>query len=239
MANLRGFTCNEWLYTKYDYWNWTIIVWKTTTMLPKHTTTVGDLLEILKNEKWDKNSQISICQNWNNSDFIKVNNSDKLIQHSLKKITWILCIESKKWTYYDVVVDQWEMKYEEPKKNFDKIESTKSILTNFNFKKYKNPGNMELLDGDIDSGDEYHIEPKTTVTVQDLINLINKIWDKNILISVDSAELEETTNYIKTSEIPDKFKNLKIEGWSILFGKKGTYYAVSTWFNPNETKDPE
>jgi hypothetical protein len=67
------------------------------------------------------------------------------------------------------------MKYEEPKKNFDKIESTKSILTNFNFKKYKNPGNMELLDGDIDSGDEYHIEPKTTVTVQDLINLINKI----------------------------------------------------------------
>ena len=98
---------------------------------------------------------------------------------------------------------------------------------------------MELLNGDIDSGDEYHIEPKTTVTVEDLIKSIKKIWDKNILISVDSAEENETTAFIKTSEIPDRFKKCKITGWTITFGKKGTYYAVSTWFDPNETEDPE
>ena len=52
-------------------------------------------------------------------------------------------------------------------------------------------------------------------------------------------EKNETTNFIKTSEIPDRFKNCKITEWTITFGKKGTYYSVSKWFDPNETEDPE
>lgn len=238
MKNLDGFSCEEWLHIKYNYWK-TTIEWSSTTMLPNETTTVKELLTILGQEKDIRKSYISIYQNWKNTEFTKISNTNELKQYLNSTITWILCITNNKWTYYDVATDQKKINSEELELSNNTIERTKSTLTDFNFEKYKNPGNMELLNGDIDSGDEYHIEPKTTVTVEDLIKLIKKIWDKNILISVDSAEEEETTDFIKTSEIPDRFKKCKITGWTITFGKKGTYYAVSTWFNPNETEDPE
>lgn len=149
-----------------------------------------------------------------------------LNQYFSSKITWILCIENKDWTYYDVAIENM-------------IERTKSILTDFDFEKDKNHRNMELLNWDIDSGDVYHIKPKTTLTVEDLLNLIKEIGNKNILICVNSTEVQEITPYIKADKIPDRFQKLKITGWTILFWKKGTYYAVSTWFDPDKTEIQE
>lgn len=234
MKNLKGFICKDWLHATYNYWR-TTVTWNTTTMIPvDEATTVKDLLNTLKQENTNNDSYISIYHNLENSDFKGINETDELKEYFSSKITWILCIQNDNWIYYDVAIDHGKIRLEEPNLLTNTIERTKSTLTNFNFEKYKNPGNIELLDWYIDSGDEYHIEPNTTVTVEDLLSLIKEIGDKNILISVDSAEVQETTPYINANEISDRFKKCEIKGWSIIFGNKGTYYSVSTWFDPNE-----
>lgn len=229
MKNLIGFKSKEWWYLKLEYEDNTSIEWKATNMTPKSIITVEDLFNLLKD---DHDTSISICRDWNNSKFIDIKNTNELWKYFWERIKWIIYIEDHKWAYYDVRI------YDETIKNLT-IENTKSKLKHFQFEKSNLNIQMKLEDWSLDSGETYHIVPKRIATVNDLIYSINRIWDKDILISVDSAEEDETTDFIKTSEIPDRFKKCKITGWTITFGKKGTYYAVSTWFDPNETEDPE
>jgi len=227
MKNLAGFSSKEWPYSRCKYGNGVTIEWETTIMTPENITTVKDLFNLLKDTH---NTSISICRDWNNSEFKNIENRNGLIQYFWERIKWIIYIENPEWAYYDVRI------YDETIKALT-IENTKSKLKHFQFKKFNLNIQMKLEDWSIDSGETYHIVPKRIATVNDLIYLINTIWDKDILISVDSEEENETTDFIKTSEIPDRFKKCKITGWTITFGKKGTYYAVSTWFDPNETEN--
>lgn len=91
---------------------------------------------------------------------------------------------------------------------------------------------MDLENGQIDTGETYHISPMKDTTVQDLQQAIKSNKDENelILISVDSEPSETTTSFIPLDEIPQRFLSEKITGGTILFGKLGTYYEVSTTF---------
>ena len=111
MKNLDGFSCEEWFHIKYNYWK-TTIEWFSTTMLPNETTTVKELLTILGQEKDSRKSYISIYQNWKNTEFTKISNTNELKQYFNNTITWILCIKNNKWTYYDVATDQKKINFQ-------------------------------------------------------------------------------------------------------------------------------
>jgi len=75
-------------------------------------TTVEDLLNTLKKEKTKNKSYISIYQNLENSKFDEISKTNELKQYFSSKITWILCIENNEWTYYDVVIDSENFKFQ-------------------------------------------------------------------------------------------------------------------------------
>jgi hypothetical protein len=104
-------------------------------------------------------------------------------------------------------------------------------LPNFNYEHWPNwHATMDLENGQIDTGETYHISPTTKVTIQDLQKSINqtKKGGESILISVDSEPSLEATPYIDIDQIPQKFLSERISGGTILFGEIATYYSVST-----------
>lgn len=92
---------------------------------------------------------------------------------------------------------------------------------------------MDLENGQIDKGETYHISPEKDVTIQELQESIkkNKKENEKILVSIDSEPSYETTAYIDIDKIPQRFLSEKISGGTILYGKLGTYYSISTAYN--------
>jgi len=107
-------------------------------------------------------------------------------------------------------------------------------LPNFTYEHWPNwNATMDLENGQIDKGETYHISPEKDVTIQELQESIkkNKKENEKILVSIDSEPSYETTAYIDIDKIPQRFLSEKISGGTILYGKLGTYYSISTTYN--------
>lgn len=107
-------------------------------------------------------------------------------------------------------------------------------LPNFTYEHWPNWHlTMDLENGQTDTGETYHISPDKNTTIQELLESIkkNKKENEKVFVSVDSEPSYETTAYMDVDKIPQRFFSEKITGGTILYGKLGTYYCVSTTYN--------
>ena len=107
-------------------------------------------------------------------------------------------------------------------------------LPNFTYEHWPNwQLTIDLENGLKDTGETYHISPDKNTTIQELLESIkkNKKENEKVFVSVDSEPSYETTAYMDVDKIPQRFFSEKITGGTILYGKLGTYYCVSTTYN--------
>lgn len=232
MERLTGFTSKN-LKNSTNYWNtqWGIEMAEKTIMEPKKPTTVRQLLNVLNKSKSNINYSISIYHDGEYKD------TEDLKEYYWREITWILCFKDKDWNLqYEVAVNS-----DDTVKQNQIIESLDckayknhliSMLTNFNFQKLSDPGIMETLDWNIDEGEEYHITPKEwkDVTVGYLKKILKEIPDDNVYLYVDSNKYDDRGPYKKLKDIPQKYNNLKITGWTINFWEQWIYCNVSSLY---------
>ena len=92
----------------------------------------------------------------------------------------------------------------------------------------------EIPDDKKDIGKSYIITPIKHMTVKELLDAIQQPQDgqnkSKILISISSEPHNENYDFVETWKVTKDFYQEKLRGGMVIFGKKGEYYLIDTWF---------